>query len=96
VGRRPDPAAIPGAAKGRRPRMTLQMALAAIYPLIARLPELVELEKDRIKARSRRKPKPLRTKPATIGDLTRSGELMLEVHCGARPAGALYIDARQS
>jgi hypothetical protein len=50
--------------------MTLQMALAAIYPLIARLPELVELEKDRVKARSRRKPKPLRTKPVTIGERT--------------------------
>jgi hypothetical protein len=37
--------------------------------LIVRLPELVELEQDRNKARSRRKPQPLRLKPMTIGDL---------------------------
>jgi hypothetical protein len=36
-----------------------------IARLIARLPELVELEKDRNKARSRRKPQPLRFKPVT-------------------------------
>jgi hypothetical protein len=42
-----------------------------IARLIARLPELVELEKDRNKARSRRKPQPLHIKPVTIGDLIR-------------------------
>jgi hypothetical protein len=52
-----------------------------IARLIARLPELVELEKDRNKARSRRKPQPVRFKPVTIGDLIREGKL-LEVHCG--------------
>jgi hypothetical protein len=60
---------------------------------IARLPELVELEKDRNKARSRRKPQPLHLKPATVGDLIREGKL-LKVHCGnCRPARHLYIDA---
>jgi hypothetical protein len=39
-----------------------------ISKLIARLPELVELEKDRNKARSRRTRQPLRSKPVTIGD----------------------------
>ena len=39
-----------------------------IARLIARLPELVELERERNKARSRRKPQPLRSKPVTIGD----------------------------
>jgi hypothetical protein len=64
-----------------------------IARLIARLPELVELERDRNKARSRRKPQPLRFKPVTIGDLMRDGKL-LEVHCGnCRPERHLYIDA---
>jgi hypothetical protein len=49
-----------------------------ICKLIARLPELVEIERDRNKARSRRKPQPIRFKPVTIGDLTK----LLEVHCG--------------
>jgi hypothetical protein len=40
-----------------------------ISKLISRLPELVELENDHNKARSRRKPQPLRFKPVTIGDL---------------------------
>ena len=40
-----------------------------IARLIARLPELVELEKDRNKARNRRKPQPLHFKPVTVGDL---------------------------
>ncbi len=63
-----------------------------IARLIARLPELVELEKDRNKARSRRKPQPLHFKPVTVGDLIREGKL-LEVHCGnCRPARHLYID----
>jgi hypothetical protein len=60
---------------------------------ITRLPELVELERDRNEARSRRKPQPLRTKPMTIGDLIPEGKL-LEVHCGhCRPERHLYIDA---
>jgi hypothetical protein len=64
-----------------------------VSKLIARLPELVELEKDRNKARSRRKPQPLHFKPVTVGDLIREGKL-LEVHCGnCRPARHLYIDA---
>jgi hypothetical protein len=52
-----------------------------ISKLIFRLPELVELERDRNKARSRRKIQPLRFKPVTIGDLIREGKL-LEVYCG--------------
>src|SRR5262245_51878816 len=53
---------------------------------IARLPELVELERDRSRARNRRKPQLLRIKPVTIGDLIKSGKL-LEVHCSScRPA----------
>src|SRR5262245_8239177 len=51
-----------------------------ISKLISRLPELLELEQHRSKARSRRKPQPLRFKPVTIGDLIRDGKL-LEVHC---------------
>src|SRR5262245_40187915 len=67
-----------------------------IAKLITRLPELVELEQDRNKARSRRKPQPLRFKPETIGDLIKSGKL-LEVHCSScRPARHLYIDAGAS
>jgi hypothetical protein len=63
-----------------------------IARLIARLPELVELERHGNKARSRRKPQPLRSKPVTIGDLIRAGKL-LEVHCGnCRPVRHLYID----
>jgi hypothetical protein len=65
-----------------------------IARLIVRLPELVELERDRNRAPSRRKPQPLRLKPVTIGDLIKSGRL-LEVHCSScRPALHLYIDAR--
>jgi hypothetical protein len=64
-----------------------------ISKLIARLPELVELERNRNKARSRRKHQPLRFKPVTIGDLIRQGKL-LEVHCSnCRPERHLYIDA---
>jgi len=64
-----------------------------ISKLIARLPELVELEQDRNKAKSRRKPQPLRFKPVTIGDLIQDGRL-LEVHCSScRPERHLYIDA---
>ena len=53
-----------------------------IARLIVRLPELVELERDRNKAKSRRKPQPLRSKPVTIGNLIWEGKL-LEVHCGS-------------
>jgi hypothetical protein len=47
-----------------------------ISKLISRLPELVELERDRNKARSRRQPQPLRFKPVTIGDLIRAAGLL--------------------
>src|SRR6478736_4387265 len=64
-----------------------------ISKLVARLPELVELERDRNRARSRRKPQPLRIKPVTIGDLV-SQRKLLEVHCSScRPERHLYIDA---
>src|SRR4030095_1541443 len=55
-----------------------------IARLIARLPELVELERDQNRARSRRKPQPLRIKPVTIGDLIKTGQL-LAAHCGNSP-----------
>jgi hypothetical protein len=63
-----------------------------ISKLISRVPELVELERDCNKARSLRKPQPLRLKPVTIGDLIREGKL-LEVHCGnCRPERHLYLN----
>src|SRR3954470_13587808 len=63
-----------------------------IARLIARLPELVELERDRNKAKSRRAPQPLRSKPVTVGDLAMDGKL-LEVECSAcQPSRHLYID----
>jgi hypothetical protein len=53
----------------------------------------VELEQDRNKAKSRRKPQPLRLKPVTVGDLIKSGKL-LQVHCSScRPERHLCIDA---
>jgi hypothetical protein len=56
------------------------------------LPSLVELERDRNKARSRRKPQPLRSKPVTVGDLIRDGKL-LEVECSAcKPSRHLDIE----
>ena len=62
-----------------------------ISKLISRPPEFVELERDRNKAKSRRKPEPLRFKSVTIGDLIREGKL-LEVHCGnCRPECHLYL-----
>src|SRR5262245_44732829 len=64
-----------------------------ISKLISRLPEQVELEKDRNKARSRRKPQPLRFKPVTIGDLVRDGKL-LEVGLWRTPAGASSLYRR--
>jgi hypothetical protein len=61
-----------------------------ISKLITRLPELVELEKEWNS--SRRKPRPLRFKPVTIGDLIREGKL-LEVHCAScRPERHLYLN----
>ena len=63
-----------------------------ISKLISRLPELVEVERDRNKARSRRKPQAHRFKPVTIGDLIREGKL-LEIHCGnCRPGRHLYLN----
>ena len=63
-----------------------------ISKLISRLPELVEVERDRNKTRSRRKPQPIQIKPVTIGDLIREGKL-LEVHCGnCRPERHLYLN----
>jgi len=59
--------------------------------LIARLPELIELEQERNKAKSRRlSPRPSR--PVTLGHLTKNGTL-LEVECSAcRPVCHLYIE----
>jgi hypothetical protein len=59
--------------------------------LIVRLPELIELERDRNKAKShRRSPSPDR--PVTLGDLARDGKL-LEVKCSAcKPRRHLYIE----
>src|SRR4051794_34212613 len=60
--------------------------------LIVRLPELLELERERNKAKSRRAPQPLSSKPVTIADLIRDGKL-LEVECSAcKPSRHLYID----
>ena len=56
-----------------------------IARLIARLPELVELEKDRNKAMSRRKPQPLQ---AFATKLTLSGEpAMPRIYIYAKKAG---------
>ena len=63
-----------------------------IARLLARLPELVELERDRNPARSRRKPQLLRIKLVTISDLIREGRL-LEVHCSScRLERHLYLN----
>ena len=62
-----------------------------IARLIVRLPELIELERDRNKAKSRRRSPPLQ-RPVTLGDLSRDGKL-LEVECSAcRPSRHLYIE----
>jgi hypothetical protein len=59
--------------------------------LIVRLPELVELERERNKAKSRRR-SPTPSRPVTVGDLARDGKL-LEVECSAcRPFRHLYIE----
>jgi hypothetical protein len=58
---------------------------------MVRLPELVELEQDRNKAKSRRRSPPPH-RPVTLGDLARDGKL-LEVECSARrPSRHLYIE----
>ena len=58
---------------------------------IARLPDLVDLERDRNKAKSRRRSPPL-YRPVTLGDLARDGKL-LEVECSAcKPSRHLYIE----
>jgi hypothetical protein len=63
-----------------------------ISKLISRLPELVELERTATRPGAARKPKPVRFKPVTIGDLIREGKL-LEVHCGnCRPERLLYLN----
>jgi hypothetical protein len=63
-----------------------------ISKLIARLPGLVELEKDRNRARSRRKPQPLRSKPVTIGDLVREGRLLELRRASCRPERHLHLN----
>lgn len=45
------------------------------------LPELVEMERERNKAKSRRRPPPP-SRPVTLSDLARDGKL-LEVECSA-------------
>ena len=63
-----------------------------ISKLIGQTSRAGEVERDRNKAKSRRKPQPLRFKPVTIGDLIREGKL-LEVHCGTcRPERHLYLN----
>jgi hypothetical protein len=63
-----------------------------ISKLISRLPELVELEKDRNRAKSRRKPQPLRFKPVTIGELIREGKLLEIDRASCRPERHLYLN----
>jgi hypothetical protein len=59
--------------------------------LIVRLPELIELERERNKAKSRRRSTPP-SRSVTVGDLARDGKL-LEFECSAcRPARHLYIE----
>jgi hypothetical protein len=60
--------------------------------LIVRLPELIELERDRNKAKSRRRSLRPPSRPVTLGDLARD-EKLLEIECSAcRPARHLYIE----
>src|SRR4051794_2892848 len=63
-----------------------------IAGLISRLPELVELEHDRNRDRSRRKPQPLRSKPVTVGELIRDGKLLEVEYSACRPSRHLYIE----
>jgi hypothetical protein len=80
-----------GAIAVSRTRLTNDEA-RRISKLMSRLPELVNLERDRNKARSRRRYQPPRFKPVTIGDLIRQGKL-LEVHCSnCQPERHLYLD----
>jgi hypothetical protein len=59
--------------------------------LIVRLPERIELERDRNKAKSSRRPSPP-SRAVTVGDLAREGKL-IEVECSAcKPSGHLYIE----
>ena len=60
--------------------------------LIVRLPELIELERDRNKAKSRRRSLRPPSRPVTLGDLARDGKL-LEVECSAcKPSRHLYLE----
>jgi hypothetical protein len=62
-----------------------------IARLIVRLPELVEMERERNKAKSRRRP-PIPYRPVTLGDLARDGKL-LEVECSAcKPPRHFYVE----
>ena len=54
--------------------------------LIARLPGWVELEKDRNKAKSRRKAQPLRFKLVTIGDLIAAGGPLWQLAAAGAPS----------
>ena len=65
-----------GAIAASDARLTNDDEAQRISKLISRLPELVEVERDRNKARSRRKAQPLRFKPVTIGDVVREGKLL--------------------
>jgi hypothetical protein len=59
--------------------------------LIVRLPELIEPERERKKAKSRRRSPPP-SRPVTVGDLARDGKL-LEVECSTcKPPRHLYIE----
>jgi hypothetical protein len=60
--------------------------------LIVRLPELIELERDRNKAQSRRRSLRPPSRTVTLGDLARD-EKLLEVECSAcKPARHLCIE----
>ena len=62
-----------------------------IARLIVSWPELVVMERDRNKAKSRRRSPPA-YRPVTLGDLGRDGTL-LEVDCSVcKPSRQLYID----
>jgi hypothetical protein len=62
-----------------------------IARLIVRLPELVEMERERNKPKSRRRPPPP-YRPVTLGDLARDAKF-IEVECLAcKPSRHLYIE----